>query len=113
VQPGDGLLADVAALGEADGALVEPRLLGDDRVVEVDAVARAPVLDPQDIRRRLVDLDGAAFDQGGLDALGVLAVADDVDTDIRAHEEPEVTPHVVVLPRLRGQSPQWRARTDQ
>ena len=42
VQARDGLLADVAALGEAHRAVVEPGLLGDDRVVELDAVARAP-----------------------------------------------------------------------
>ena len=34
VQPRDGLLADVAALREAHGAVVEPGLLGDRRVVE-------------------------------------------------------------------------------
>ena len=45
-QPRDGLLTDVAALRERDGAIVEPRLLRDHRLVEVDAVARAPVFDP-------------------------------------------------------------------
>src|SRR3954454_11884471 len=44
VEPRDRLLPDVAALGERDGALVEARFLGDDRVVEVDAVARAAAL---------------------------------------------------------------------
>src|SRR6185503_10631463 len=33
--------------------------------------------------------------------------------DVRAHEEPEVGADAVVLTRLRGQSPQWRPRTDQ
>ena len=110
MQPSDGLLAHVAALGEADGALVEPRLLGDDRVVEVDAVARAPVLDAQHLRRRLVDLDGAAVDQGGLDALGVLAVADNVDADVRADEEPEVALDVGVLLSQKGLSLQRHVR---
>jgi hypothetical protein len=58
VQARDGLLADVAALGEADRAVVEAGLLRDHRVVEVHAVARAAVLDPQDVGRGLVDLHG-------------------------------------------------------
>ena len=59
VQAGDRLLADVAALGEADGALVDPRLLGDRRRRHLAAEARAPRLDPEDLGRLLGDLDGA------------------------------------------------------
>jgi len=106
VQAGDGLLADVAALGEAHGAVVEPGLLGDDRVVEVDAVARAAVLDPQHVGRGLVDLHGAVADQRRLHALGVRAVADHVDSDVGADEQPEVAVHVGVLGGLGGLSPQ-------
>src|SRR5437588_619613 len=47
VQPGDRLLAHVAALREAHGALVESGLLGDGVGVEVEAEARAPGLDAQ------------------------------------------------------------------
>src|SRR5215207_9106070 len=38
IEPGDGLLADVTTLREGHRALVEARLLGDDALVEVDAV---------------------------------------------------------------------------
>ena len=48
-EPRDGLLADVTALREAHRALVQPGLLGDHRVVEVDAVARPARLDAQDL----------------------------------------------------------------
>src|SRR5256885_2073194 len=41
VQARDRLLADVAPLGEAHRALVEPGLLGDDALVELVSVARA------------------------------------------------------------------------
>ena len=41
VQARDGLLADVAALGEADGALVEAGLLWDHAVIEVDEGRRS------------------------------------------------------------------------
>ena len=52
-QPRDGLLAHVAALGERHRALVEPRLLGDHGVVEVDPVAGPPALDAQALGGRL------------------------------------------------------------
>jgi len=86
MQARDGLLAHVAALGEADRALVEARLLGDDRFVEVHAVARAPVLDAQHVGRGLVDLHRALVQQRGPHALGVRAVADDVDPQVGADE---------------------------
>ena len=56
-QPRDGLLADVAALGEAHRALVQRGLLRDRRVVHVQAEARAPGLDAQDLGGRLGDRD--------------------------------------------------------
>ena len=52
VQAGDGLLPDVAALLEGHGALVEPGLLRDHAVVEVDAVARPPASRRAGPRRR-------------------------------------------------------------
>jgi len=52
-QASDRLLADVAALREADRALVETRFLRDRRVVEVKAIARAPALDAHDLGRVL------------------------------------------------------------
>ena len=85
-EPRDGLLADVAALGEGDGALVEAGLLGDHAVVEVDAVAGAAVLDADDLRGGLADLDGARGDQRAAHALGALGVAEDVDADVGGHE---------------------------
>ena len=63
VQPGDRLLADVAALGEADRALVDPGLLGDRRRRHLAAEARPARLDPDDLGGRLVDRLGAARDE--------------------------------------------------
>src|SRR3954454_15675509 len=45
VEARNGLLADVAALGERHGALVEARLLGDHAVIQVEPVARPAPLD--------------------------------------------------------------------
>src|SRR5262245_18926308 len=53
LQPGDGLLADVAALSEADRALVDPGLLGDRRSGHLATESRAPALDANDLRRLL------------------------------------------------------------
>jgi len=119
VQPRDRLLPDVAALGEAHGALVEAGLLRDDGVVEVDAVARAPAFDAQHVGGGLVGLHRAGRQQGGLHALGVGAVADDVDADVGAHEAhgrvADLRSDVCVLLGLRGLSPQsgFRLRPDQ
>lgn len=54
VEPGDGLLPDVAPLGEGDGTFVQTRLLGDDGGAEIDAVARPARLDPQRLGLGLV-----------------------------------------------------------
>ena len=54
-EPRDRLLADVAALRERDGALVEPGLLRNHRVVEIDAIAGAPALDAQALGGVLAD----------------------------------------------------------
>ena len=53
VQAGDRLLADVAALGEAHGALVDPRLLGDRRGRHLAPEARPAGLDAHDLGGRL------------------------------------------------------------
>ena len=58
-EPRHRLLADVAALREAHGAGVEPGLLGDRRVVDVDAVARPAALDAEDLGGVLGDGRGA------------------------------------------------------
>ena len=47
VQAGHGLLAHIATLAEAHGAVVEPGILGDDALIEVDPKARTPALDAQ------------------------------------------------------------------
>ena len=50
VEARDGLLADVAALGEADGALVDPRLLAASSRCRISAPRRGPAgLDPEDL----------------------------------------------------------------
>ena len=79
VQARDGLLAHVAALREGHRPLVEAGLLRDDRVVEVDAVARAPGLHAQHLGRGLVHVRGAAGAQRGRQRVGVGRVADQVD----------------------------------
>jgi len=82
VQPRDRLLSDVAALRERHGALVEPGLLGDHGVVEVDAVARTAVLDPQRLGRRLGHGRGAGGLERGAYALGRVGLAEDVDPGV-------------------------------
>src|SRR4051794_39724814 len=82
VQARDGLLADVAALAERHGALVEPGLLRDDRLVEVDAVARAPGLDAQHLGRRLGHGHGAGRLELRPHAGAVPGCADHVDAEI-------------------------------
>ena len=79
-EPRDGLLADVAALLEVHGALVEPRLLGDDAVVEVDAVAR-PAATPRARSRRPPRVPSGSAERR-LDRLHVLGVADDVGPEV-------------------------------
>jgi len=80
------LLADVAALGEADGPVVEPGLLGDRRVVDVDAEARAPGLDAHELGGLLGDLDGPGRHQRRLHRRGVGGRADHVDAVGRGDE---------------------------
>jgi len=66
VQPGDGLLADVATLGEADGALVDARLLRHRLGADLTSQPRSTGLDPR-------DLGGLRFDRGGARPEQVLA----------------------------------------
>ena len=70
VEAGDRLLADVAALGEADGALVDAGLLGDRRRRHLAPEARAAGLHPQDLGRRLGDVHGSAGCQQALQLSG-------------------------------------------
>ena len=87
-QPRDGLLADVAALREAHGALVEAGLLRDRRVVEVDAVARAAALDAQRPRRRPRDRARRPRPRSAArDGVGVVGGAEDVDADVGRDEQ--------------------------
>ena len=79
VQPRHRLLTDVAALGERHRALVEPGLLRDDRVVEVDPVARPAALDPQAFGRGLGDRNGARVLQGRPQRVELGCVAQQVD----------------------------------
>jgi hypothetical protein len=117
VQPRDRLLADVAALGEADGAIVEARLLGDDGVVEVGPIARAAALDAQDLGGVLFGCDRACREQRFAHAIGVGAVADDVDARVGAHQQDigagDLRGRVVVLVLADSAGELLRARADQ
>src|SRR3954453_8662729 len=59
MEPGDSLLADVAPLSEADGALVDPSLLRDRRGGHLAAEARPSRLHAQDLRGGLGHLGRA------------------------------------------------------
>ena len=83
-EPGHGLLADVAALGERDRARVEVSLLGDDRVVEIDSVPGPAALDAQAFGGRLADRRDAHLGQRGGQVLGVGGVAEQVDAGVGA-----------------------------
>ncbi len=120
-QPRDGLLADVTALGERDRAVVEAGLLRDHRVVEVDPVARAAVLDAQRLGRLVGDRLGARGGQRRAHGLGLLGRAQHVDADVGGHEPHRHAGdrgrHVVVLARPeirrrpRRAAPQGRSAT--
>ena len=90
VQPGDRLLARVAALREADRALLEPRLGGEDPVVELATPRRRAGEDPEPlelVRRRSGRRSGLGVEQlggghavvGGGIALRAAAAEDDVE----------------------------------
>ena len=63
VEAGDRLLADVAALGEADRALDDPGLGGHRLGAHLGAEARGAGLDPEDLGGLLADLDGAGVER--------------------------------------------------
>ncbi len=63
IQPRDRLLPDVAALRVGHRPLVKPGLLRHRRLVDLDAEARATVLDPHGLGDGLVDRHGAGGEQ--------------------------------------------------
>ena len=82
----DRLLADVAALREADGALVEPGLLRDHGLVEVDAVARPPGLHARDLGVALASRRAPRrATQRVAQRRRVVGGADQVDAAVGAH----------------------------
>src|SRR5207253_5871220 len=81
----DSLLADVAALREADRALVDAGLLRNHIVAELESEPRAPGLDAEDLSR----LGGHLGE--------VRALAEDVDADVGRDVEPELALAVRVL----------------
>ena len=82
VQARDGLLPDVAALGEAHRAFVEPRLLWNRVGVEVEAIARVSGLDAQALGGVLGRLlEGA----GGANRARLLGRTDHVHAEVRPH----------------------------
>ena len=87
VEARDRLLADVAALGEAHRPLVEPRLLRDHRLVEVDAIAWPPALDPQALGGRLADGLGSARAKRRGQRGGVPGRGQQVDAGVGANRQ--------------------------
>jgi len=72
VEPGDRFLPGVTALGEAHRAIGQPSFLRHRAFVQLDAVARAPVLDPHQLGGAL----GHAFGHGARGAGARGAAAD-------------------------------------
>jgi hypothetical protein len=75
------------------------------------------VLDPQDLGGALVDREGTGSQERLAHAVGVRAVADDVDAGIRAHEQhrgaADLSRRVVVLVGADLAAELLRARADQ
>jgi hypothetical protein len=92
VEARDGLLADVATLGEAHGPVVEAGLLRDRGAIHVEAEARTAALHPQALGGLFRHLHRAAGHEGGADRLGVVCLADHVHADVGGHEH-----HVTAL----------------
>ena len=84
VQPRDRFLPHIATLCKRHGALVERGLLGDHGVVEIDAVTRPPVLDPQAFDRLLGDHDRARLLERRSQRLGGGGFAQQIDADVGA-----------------------------
>ena len=104
VQARDGLLADVAALGEAHGALVDARLLRHRVGVHVEAEPRPAGLDADALGRLLGHR---------LDAERRAGLADHVDAEQRRHVDPVLARHErVLLRRRRGVEALARGRAD-
>src|SRR3954452_8677671 len=102
VQSRDGLLADVAALREADRTLVEPRLLGNHGVVEIEPVARAAGLDAARLDSALGDRDRARALERVTHAAGLLGGADHVDAEVGCDQYGERRERGVVLRGAQG-----------
>ena len=85
VEPGDGLLADITALGERDRARIQAGLLRDHRVVEVGSVPRASVLDPQALDDFLRHRTRAGSLQRLAQSLDVRRIAEQVHSGVRAN----------------------------
>ena len=82
VHAGDRLLAHVAALREADGALLEPDLSRQVVGGHVDAVARPPALDADDLRRLLERALRGSLGEQRLDRAGVRGGKEQVDAGV-------------------------------
>ena len=98
VQARDRLLTDVAALRERHRALVQIRLLRDHGLVEVEAEARAAVLDAHALGNLVGDRNRAGALQRLRERVRLPGVAQQVDPEVRAdraHRDPRhVSAHV-------------------
>jgi hypothetical protein len=79
VEAGDRLLADVTALGEADGVLDDGGLGGHRGGVHLGTEAGDTGLDPDDLDRRGTDLDRAGIGEGDEQAVAIVGGTEEVD----------------------------------
>ena len=102
VHAGDGLLPDVAALREAHRALDDAGLPGQVVRAHVDAVARDPELDPQDLGRLVADALGARLQQRFAQGAGALRRGQQVDAGAGGDDPDGLIAHACIDPVVFG-----------
>ena len=107
VEPRHRLLADVAALGEVDGAIDYARLGGHSLLAHLAAEARAPRFHPPDLGCLLAHRDGPRGLENLFEPVGRLGPRDQIDPEVRGHGE-DVKPYIETLCVLTGEGARSR-----